>query len=136
MSQSIRARLEAYAATRRCLLVHLEQLRTARQLAERVCSTAPDTAPDLQPRLQDLEQRCTETASDLYYCMEEAECLIHQLSAPLHREILERRYLQEESFRQIAAATHYSEGHIRRLHRTALAELAAKNEFPAPLSAS
>ncbi|MBO5670476.1 MAG: hypothetical protein J6S41_02915 [Clostridia bacterium] len=136
MSQDIRARLDAYAATRRCLLVHLEQLRTAKQLAERVCSTAPDTAPDLAPRLKDLTDRCTETASDLYYCMEEAQCLIHRLSVPLLREILERRYLQEETFRQIAAATHYSEGHIRRLHRAALAELAAKSNPPVSSSAS
>jgi len=127
LSQDIRTRLVAYAATRRCLQIRLEQLRTAKQLAERICSTAPDTAPDLAPRLQDLTARCTETAADLYNCMEAAECLIHELTAPLLREILERRYLREESFRQIAAATHYSEGHIRRLHRTALAELAAKN---------
>lgn len=121
--ESVRECLEAYGAARRCLVVELEALQASRKLVDQLCNTAPGVRKMLEERLEAQEKRCAETAAALYYCMESAQDRICRVDEPVLREILERRYLRGESIREIADATHYSEGHVRRLHRSAMQKL-------------
>ena len=137
--ESVRECLEAYGAARRCLVVELDALQSSRKLVDQLCSAAPGVREILAERLAAQERHCAETAAALYYRMESAQDRICRIDEPVLREILERRYLHGESIREIAAATHYSEGHVRRLHRSAMQKLeavfSAQNERCGPSAA-
>ena len=115
--------LKNYAVSKRRVGVQLSVLEDLTALARRSVKALPETAAILTERVEVLEKKLTAEITTLYAQIDQAEIMIGQLQNPLWREVLERRYMQQEDFAEIAAAMHYSERHVRRMHRAALEEL-------------
>ncbi|MBP3704276.1 MAG: hypothetical protein J6I98_01970 [Clostridia bacterium] len=115
--------LKNYAVSKRRVGVQLSVLEDLTALARRASKALPETAAILTERVEVLEKKLTAEITTLYAQIDQAEILISQLENPLWREVLERHYMQLEDFAEIAAAMHYSERHVRRMHRAALEKL-------------
>lgn len=115
--------LQNYTVSKRRCAVKLTLLEDLRALAKRAADILPETASVLEERAKPLEARLSEEVLELYTQIGLAEDLIRQMQNPLFKEVLERRYMQQADYKEIAAAMHYSERHIRRLHRAALEQL-------------
>ena len=57
-----------------------------------------------------------------------ARYLIDLVSDPIQREVLDRRYMREELWEDIALHMHYSRRHINRLHGWALQSIARQTK--------
>ena len=123
MSGEAIALLQNYAVLKRRFTVQLSLLEDLRALAKRAAEILPETAAVLEERAKPLEIRLSEEVLELCEQIGLAENLIRQIQNPLFKEVLERRYMQQAEYKEIAQAMHYSERHIRRLHRAALEQV-------------
>ncbi|MCD7730301.1 MAG: hypothetical protein LUI05_02240 [Oscillospiraceae bacterium] len=74
-------------------------------------------------RLVDFEKKIEEETVRLMDTKREIDGVIQQVASPRLREVLIRRYLGFERWRDIAAAMGYDERHIMRLNAAGLAEV-------------
>ena len=127
MSCNIADLLENYAAAKRRFAVELKLLEDMRALEKQAAQVLPEVSAVLHERAQPIETRLSETVLKLYAEIEQAQQVISRVKEPLYKEVLERRYLQQAEFKEIAQAMHYSERHIRRMHRAAIERAAEIN---------
>lgn len=127
MSENVVDLLENCAAARRRFKAELKLLEDLRALENRAAQVMPEAGAALHARTQPIETRLSEAITALCAQIEQAQKVIGRVEEPLYREVLERRYLQQADFREIAEAMHYSERHVRRMHRAAVERAAEQN---------
>lgn len=108
----------------------LEQVQSLRELAyqctantenERVSATPdPTKTQEIIAKIVDLEDEITDDVETLVDLKREIKTLIDTIKKPLHRLILEQRYLMGKEWIDIADALDYDVRHITRLHGSAL----------------
>ena len=114
--------LASYAEADRAVARQIESLRRVRAYEKTVREVsagrtgAKDRLRETEAALEDAVRRWDRTRGDV-------EDAVGALEDPRLRELLERHYFQGETFREVAAAMHYSERHIARMHRQALEAL-------------
>lgn len=93
---------------------------------ERVIANANDDIDRLQSDIrridEDIKVRTAER-DEAILALSAVKEAIHSVKNPLHRELLERYYLQGQTWEQVAEKMHYSPARIYELRRQAIDEI-------------
>ncbi len=95
-------------------------------LYEQVISNANAEIDRLQAdmrRIKDKIKRSTEERDEAALLLSAVKEAIHGIKNPLHREVLERYYLQGQTWEQVAEKMNYSATQIYKLRKQALDEI-------------
>lgn len=93
---------------------------------ERVIANANDDIDRLQADIRRIEGKLkerTEERDEAFLTLSAVKEAIHSVKNPLHRELLERYYLQGQTWEQVAEKMHYSPARIYELRRQAIDEI-------------
>ena len=80
----------------------------------------PDTSENTMINIKAEEEKIWEKTEKLKLLMKEVMCLINQLPYGNKRRMLKMRYIEEKTWREIAAALEVGERYVYDLHRQSL----------------
>ena len=120
MSETAIALLQDYGCTKRRVDLQRQLMRELRDIQTQAELSGPEYGAVVTAGMKPIYNLFAESADRLCTQLRRAELIIQQTENQQVREILERHYLFEQSFVQIAEAMHFSDRHIRRLHQDAL----------------
>ena len=123
MSETAITLLQNYGCTKRRVDLQRQLMRELRDIQTQADLSGPEYSAVVTAGMRPIYDLFAESADRLCAQLHRAELIIQHTENEQIREILERHYLFEQSFVQIADAMHFSDRHIRRLHQDALKDL-------------
>jgi len=103
-----------------------EELRRWREFSDSLQKDSPDLQTAVA-NIELIEQRLNRQIKSLIKLRLQIETAIAGLNDATLRLIMQRRYLDNKQFYQIAREVHYSTRHVERLHGAALAKIKIKD---------
>ena len=103
-----------------------EELRRWREFSDSLQKDSPDLQTAVA-NIELIEQRLNRQIKSLIKLRLQIETAIAGLNDATLRLIMQRRYLDNKQFFQIAREVHYSTRHVERLHGAALAKIKIKD---------
>lgn len=125
----VKAYLASYRQAQHGITLQLAELRRLQSLEAEVGAAVARRAHAVG-RIRSLEAQAADAISRLCILRQEIETVIGRVAGDTLREVLHRHYIQGETLDEIAAALHYTNRHVARLHKKALQQIT----LPAPES--
>ena len=116
--------LEQYLDANREINAKLDEIQNWRELATKTTRTfegdETETTASLVAKIVDQDREVDRQIDKLVEIRQEIETLIHSLQDHRYRDVLQLRYINGKTWREVAEQLHYSDRNITYLHEKAL----------------